>query len=131
MRNFLDSLIVEHKSRPPLRWVANLFGSISSWAILKASYLDEEKNFGWKYKVYGYIYSFTWPTYYNYGTFYKIDWDMSGKGWDDYDENGVPYWEKTGTVDPDYDPLEHETYHWDYIDEETGDAFKVINYGRS
>lgn len=22
----------------------------------------------------------------------------------DYDENGVPYWEKTGTVDPDYDP---------------------------
>lgn len=20
----------------------------------------------------------------------------------DYDENGVPYWEKTGTVDPDY-----------------------------
>lgn len=22
----------------------------------------------------------------------------------DYDEIGVPYWEKTGTVDPDYDP---------------------------
>ena len=21
----------------------------------------------------------------------------------DYDENGIPYWEKTGTVDPDYD----------------------------
>lgn len=20
----------------------------------------------------------------------------------DYDENGIPYWEKTGTVDPDY-----------------------------
>lgn len=23
---------------------------------------------------------------------------------DDYDENGIPYWEKTGTVDPDYEP---------------------------
>ena len=22
----------------------------------------------------------------------------------DYDDNGIPYWEKTGTVDPDYDP---------------------------
>ena len=21
----------------------------------------------------------------------------------DYDENGIPYWDKTGTVDPDYD----------------------------
>lgn len=23
---------------------------------------------------------------------------------DDYDENGIPYWERTGVVDPDYDP---------------------------
>lgn len=32
------------------------------------------------------------------------DLDMSSPGWDDYDENGVPYWEKTGVVDPDYNP---------------------------
>ncbi len=41
-----------------------------------------------------------------WGTYYSIDmeaWaeeldqmksDMSGPGWDDYDENGIPYWEK-------------------------------------
>lgn len=28
---------------------------------------------------------------------FKID----SKYWDDYDEDGVPYWEKTGFIDPD------------------------------
>ena len=37
---------------------------------------------------------------------------------DDYDSDGVPYWEKTGAVDPDYNP-------WDFEDD-NGDAFRVI-----
>ena len=36
----------------------------------------------------------------------------------DYDENGCPYWKKTGTVDPDYS-------EWDFIDD-NGDAFRII-----
>lgn len=109
MRNFLNNSVAEHKSLPPLRWFANWVGAISSWAIMKASWLDEEENYGIKYKFYGKIYSLTWPIYYKYGSFYKIDWDMSDLRWDDYDENGVPYWE-----------------NWDFKDFETGDAFRIV-----
>ena len=51
---------------------------------------------------------------------------MSGKNWDDYDENGIPYWEKTGTIDPDYT----QPFNWDYEDNETGDAFRVIEQNK-
>ena len=36
--------------------------------------------------------------------------------------NNDKYWDKTGTVDPDY-------FEWDYEDQETGDAFRLINNG--
>jgi hypothetical protein len=108
----------------PLRWIANMCGSIAGWAILKASNLDEDGIYGIKYDIYSNIYKFTWPIYYKFGTMYSLDLDslkndMSGAGWDDYDENGIPYWERTGTIDPFYDV-------WDFEDEETGDAFRTI-----
>lgn len=61
--------------------------------------------FGFRlYKLFNYPYEW-------WGTIYRLnleemlkDMDLSGPEWDDYDENGVPYWEKTGTVDPDYSP---------------------------
>jgi len=34
MRNFMDSSVVEHKSKPPLRWIANWAGSIASSGLL-------------------------------------------------------------------------------------------------
>jgi hypothetical protein len=127
LRNFLDDSIVEHKSKPPLRWIANWAGSIASKNMLELSYMEDEGlDKGFRYKYYGWLWDTFWPIYSKYGTFYRLNMDMSGPGWNDYDENGVPYWEKTGTIDPDYD---HEQYHWDFVDEETGDAFKVINFG--
>jgi hypothetical protein len=114
-RSILDNSIVEHNSRPPLRWIANLAGSIASKNMLKLSYMEDEGlDKGFRYKYYGWLWDTFWPTYQKYGTFYKLDMDLSGPGWDDYDENGVPYWEK---------------WHWDFIDEETDDAFRVIRYG--
>ena len=101
----------------PLRWFANACGEISGWAVMKLVVLDEQNNFGRKYKVLSFIWNMTWPVYFKFGTFYEWD-DLSGDGWNDYDENGIPYWEKTGTVDPHYDS-------WDYIDD-NGDAFRVI-----
>ncbi len=128
MRNFLDNSIVEHNSKPPLRWIANWAGSIASKNMLELSYMEDEGlDKGFRYKYYGWLWDTFWPIYQKYGTYYKLDMDMSDKSWDDYDENGIPYWEKTGVVDPDYS---YDEFHWDYIDEETGDAFKVINYGR-
>ncbi len=125
MRNFLDDSIVEHNSRPPLRWIANWAGSIASKNMLKVSYMEEEDT-GFKYKYYLFLWDTFWPIYQKYGTFYKLDIDMSGSGWDDYDENGVPYWEKTGTVDPYCLPETTFYTPWDFEDEKTGDAFRIV-----
>ncbi len=119
MRNRLEDSILEHKSRPPLRWVANIFGNIASAALWRAALLDEDNNWNRKYDFYVKVYDIFMPLYSNYGSWYKLDIDMSGKGWDDYDENGVPYWEKLGVIDPDYTPA------WDYEDS-NGDAFRII-----
>ena len=102
----------------PLLWFANMCGSIAGWAIMKISYQDELEDFGWRYKLHSTIWKITWPIYYRFGTMYEWDFDLSGDGWNDYDENGVPYWEKTGTVDPEY-------FEWDFQDD-NGDAFRTI-----
>jgi len=104
----LEDSTVVHNSKPPLRWIANWAGEIASKGILKVSYMEADAYTGWRYKLNLFLWDTFWPIYNKWGT-------MSGPGWDDYDENGVPYWEK---------------WHWDFIDEETGDAFKVINYGK-
>lgn len=124
MINFVDNSILEHKSKPPLRWIANISGSIGGWAILKIAIYDENENFGIRYKIYSVIYDMFMPTYFKYGSFYKLDIDMSGKEWNDYDENGIPYWEKLGVIDPDYYPT------WDFIDEPTQEAFRIIKKKR-
>lgn len=113
-RSILDNSTVIHNSRRPLRWIANWAGSKASAAVMRAVWLDEyDVDRGIRQTINSAIYRLLWPIYQKYGTFYKLD--MEGPGWDDYNENGVPYWEE---------------FHWDFIDEETGDAFKVINYGQ-
>lgn len=130
MNNFLEDSIVEHKSRPPLRWIANWAGSIASSGLLKVAYIEEDvmeekATFGFKYKFYGWLWDTFWPIYEKYGTFYEL----------------TPYWENTGTVDPEFDPdlncicsnctddehcpgcVECES---DFEDEETGDAFRIL-----
>lgn len=68
------------KSRPPLRWIANLAGSIASSAILKVSFIEEDameekSTFGFKYKFYGFIWDKLWPIYDRWGTFYTLKWE--------------------------------------------------------
>lgn len=112
-----DSVRIDQTNILPLRWFANMCGEIGGWAILKASWRDEDKRYGRMYDFYGYVYSKTFPIYLKWGTTFQFNFDMSGPGWNDYDENGVPYWEK-----PDF----INAYVWDYEDEETGDAFRII-----
>lgn len=119
IKSILDDSIVEHKSLPPLRWIANLAGSIASKGLLEVSYMQEENYFGWKYKFNVFLWDKLWPVYEKYGTSYRLRMDLSGKNWDDYDENGIPYWEKAGFADPDFN-------EWDFEDLETGDAFRVL-----
>ena len=113
MRNFLDDSIVEHKSKPPLRWIANWAGSRASAAVMRSAWLQEDGvEDGFKQFINERIYMYLWPIYHKYGTFYKLDMDLSGPEWDDYDSDGIPYWGE-----------------WDFEDPETGDAFRVINFG--
>lgn len=81
---------------------------------------DEGETDTFRYKFHLWKWDTFWPLYRKYGTMYRFRSDLSGENWNDYDENGVPYWEKTGTVDPDYSPS------WDFEDD-NGDAFRVID----
>jgi len=87
-----DTIKINKTNILPLRWFANLSGEIAGWSILRASYLDEKEDYGWKYKMHSFIWSITWPTYSKFGTVYMWTGDLGGAGWDDYDENGHPYW---------------------------------------
>lgn len=119
LRDYINHSVLQHTSKPPLRWIANWAGSIASKHMLELSYMEDEGIKGFRYKYYGWLWDTFWPLYQKYGSFYV--WNMDTDA----------YWENTGTVDPDYemsdyDSLEYEQYHWDFIDAETGDAFKVI-----
>ena len=84
---------------------------------------DRKLNICWR------LYEILSEPYMRWGTMYQLDMtklkeelenmDLSGDEWNDYDENGVPYWEKTGVVDPDYEQP------WDFVDGD-GDAFRII-----
>jgi hypothetical protein len=92
-----------------LRWIANWAGSIASRGLIGKLNYQEDRYTGWRYKVNLFIWNTFWPIYDKWGTTYIIDTDMSGKEWDDYDENGHAYW--------DYD------WHEDPI---TGDAWRLV-----
>ena len=90
----------------PLRIIGNICGGFAGNHIFKAMLLDEEENYGLKYKYHGLMWKYLNKPYEWWGTYYMVNmeaWgehldqlkvDMSGSGWDDYDENGIPYWDK-------------------------------------
>jgi len=126
-----DIFIPEHKTNIlPLRWLANyIFHPISMWFFrigLKANDKFEwDRDYKWDnrfmeafgfklYKLFNYPYEW-------WGTIYKVDmdkWkedlgematDLAGPEWNDYDENGIPYWD----------------YNW-HEDPITGDAWRLV-----
>ena len=95
----------------PLRWFANALEPWASSHLLKCVWLDEEAKYGFKYRYHGFMWRvLNWP-YKHWGTYYTLDmaaWakelnkdELMERLGSDYDEHGVPYWEKTGTIDPD------------------------------
>ncbi len=96
-----------HKTKIlPLRWIANICGEFAGNHLVKCVNMDEDQEYGWRYKYHAKMYVLLNKPYEKWGTYYTVDmdaWkkeldkmkiDMSGPGWDDYDEDGVPYWEK-------------------------------------
>jgi len=96
---------VEKTKIIPLRWIGNFCGEYAGNHLVKAIDLDEEldSNLGFRYKYHAKMWVLLNKPYEWWGTYYLVDtssWldqiriDMSGPEWDDYDENGVAYWEK-------------------------------------
>lgn len=64
-------------SRPPLRWFANFIGAISSNALLRAVWAQEDgKDKGLKYWLDGKMYKYLFPIYRKWGTFYEMKFDF-------------------------------------------------------
>lgn len=60
-----------------LRWVGNISGDIATGHILKCVYLDEDENWGLRYKYHSVMYRFLNKPYAKWGTYYTVDID----GW--------------------------------------------------
>ena len=62
-----------NQSRPPLRWIANILGSLASSAILRISFAEEEgRENTLSYKKDLFIWDRCWGIYQKYGTFYQL-----------------------------------------------------------
>ena len=89
-----------------MRWIGNISGEFAGNHLVKCVNMDEDEEFGWRYKYHAKTYKILNKPYEWWGTYYTINmeaWekdldqmqiDLSGKEWDDYDEYGIPYWEK-------------------------------------
>jgi hypothetical protein len=92
----------------PLRWIGNFCGEYAGNHLIKAIDLDEklDSQLGLRFKYHAKMWNYLNKPYQWWGTYYSIDmdaWkkdldqmklDMSGDGWNDYDEFGVAYWDK-------------------------------------
>lgn len=83
----------------PLRWIGNICGEISTTHLVEAVHMSDHDDHGFKYKYHAIIWKIFHKPYMKWGTFYQLDIqglkdDLKGSGWDDYDEDGIAYWEK-------------------------------------
>jgi hypothetical protein len=87
----------------PLRWIGNFLGGYAGDHLVKAVDLDEDNNLGLRFKYHAKMWKYLNKPYEWWGTYYLVDtssWldqirtDVSGQNWDDYDEDGIAYWEK-------------------------------------
>jgi hypothetical protein len=85
----------------PLRWIGNFCGEYAGNHLVKAIDLDEslDSQLGLRFKYHAKMWKYLNKPYEWWGTYYMVDLlsfkeDMSGPEWDDYDEDGIAYWEK-------------------------------------
>jgi hypothetical protein len=94
-----------HKTKIlPLRWIGNLCSEIAGNSIVKAFDLQDQENFGCRFKFHSKVWHYFNKPYTWWGTYYVIDtdaWkidpdtqDLLGRLGSDYDEDGIPYWDK-------------------------------------
>ena len=83
----------------PLRWIGNICGEFAGNHIVKCVNLDEDEEYGFRYKYHAKMWKILNKPYERWGTYYLLDIeglskDLNGAGWEDYDEFGKAYWDK-------------------------------------
>ena len=83
----------------PLRWIGNFLGGFAGNHLVKCFDYDEDGKHGFAYKYHAKMWKYLNKPYTWWGTYYQLDIegmikDLDGAGWDDYDEDGVAYWDK-------------------------------------
>lgn len=89
----------------PLRVIGNFCGEYAGNHLIKAINLDEQidNDLSFRYKYHAKMWVILNKPYERWGTYYLVDtssWldqiikDVSGQNWDDYDKDGIAYWEK-------------------------------------
>jgi hypothetical protein len=103
-----DFTKIEKTKIIPLRLFANFCNKIGTPFLSKMFYLQDYKYItsGFRWNLYGFIWSFTNKIYMRWGTYYKMNLNSAinkiqtdillEKLGSDYDENGIPYWEQNG-----------------------------------
>lgn len=92
---------IERSKIWPLRWIGNISGEFAGNHIVKCANMDEDEDFGWRYKYHAKMYRFLNKPYEWWGTYYTIDMDAwreeldqikidnSDSDWEDYDKEGM------------------------------------------
>jgi hypothetical protein len=57
----------------PLRWFANFCSSIATTSLVKAMYLDEDGNYGYRFKFHSKVWHYLDKPYQRWGTYFIVD----------------------------------------------------------
>jgi hypothetical protein len=65
----------------PLRLISNWLGGIATYHLVKAVYLDEDKNYGFRYKYHAKMWKYLNKPYEKWGTYYRMDTRLLKENW--------------------------------------------------
>ncbi len=57
----------------PLRWIGNICGDIAGNSVVKAFELQDQENFGYRFKFHSKVWYYLNKPYTRWGTYYEID----------------------------------------------------------
>ena len=73
---FLKNITKVQKTRIlPLRWIGNLCGEVASSSLVKAFDLQDQDNFGYRFKFHCKVWKYVDKPYRWWGTYYTVDLD--------------------------------------------------------
>ena len=73
---YLKNITKVQKTRIlPLRWIGNLCGEVASNSLVKAFDLQDQDNFGYRFKFHAKVWKYVDKPYRWWGTYYTVDLD--------------------------------------------------------